>query len=177
MKTVYRRASPSDPLSPFQFNGSVMIHLVMWPIEDTPHVGVLLVADSIRMSDGTTGNALLIDLKRTGKETHRTFVATSLFQGDVKYVHTLLSLMFNSGPSVTFLFEVPGEDLFDIIPNLEPLDTKPFSLMSEEIGFNCVSVVNEILSRYSDYHVRYTLQFKSGHMNASDPMYSIEQIE
>jgi len=159
MKIAYKRASPTDKLEVFKFDGSATIHFVLWPIRNNPHAGVLLVADRIHMSDGTSGTALLIDLKRRGKTDRRSFIAVGLLDGDIEYAHTILSLMFNIPPTVEPLFTLPRDALGDLNEVLEQLNNNPFSLISEEIGMNCVSLVNDIICHYTNLRTRYRIQF------------------
>lgn len=158
MNLVYKRSSPTEPVEAFKFDGPTTVHSVLWPIENNPHVGVLLVTERIHMCDGTSGTALLIDLKRHGKPHPRSFIVIGLLDGDVEYTHTLLSLMFNIPPAVTPLFTLPGKKLSDLNSVLDNLDDTVFSLESTEIGNNCVSIVNDIICHYTNSRVRYRLR-------------------
>lgn len=178
MKTVYKRTSHTEEVETFQFEGPTTVHCVVWPIENTPHAGVLLVADKITMGDGATGTALLLDLKRRGQKTYQSVICIGLFTGDLKYAHTTLSLLFSIPPAVEPLFTIPGKQLDDLSEGLMALDRQPFSLYSEEKGCSCVSLVNDMICHYTNSQIRYRLHFTTAtdSLHATSlPSYSIER--
>jgi hypothetical protein len=84
-----------------------------------------------------------------------------------------LTLIFNTVPSVEHIFTATGSDMSGIRSLMQNLDNVVFSLVCDENGVNCLSLVNDVICRYSHQRDRLVIvPFEDS--SEQDPHYDIK---